>query len=147
MGSIKNFGIIMLVPALMFGCSNSSDSSGPADPSLTYQIVAKNPLKYKGKRVKWIGQCGTGSFKKTGSGSVVANAVFVDPSTDFNVEIRAFSANGESEMDRFLFFGKTFWVTGTVVGTKKIKMTVGGHNEIELEVPELRYAKFESSTK
>jgi hypothetical protein len=147
MRSINNFVIVIIALTLMFGCSNSSNSSGPPDPSLTYEIVAKNPLEYKGKRVRWVGQCGSGTFKKKGNGSSVENAVFVDPSTNFNVEIRAFSANGESEMDRFSFFGKTFLVTGTIIGTKKIKMTVGGNNETELAVPELRYAKFELSPK
>lgn len=135
----------------IIGCSNSNNSSAPPDPSLTYEVVSKNPAKFNGKRVRWYGQFGGGgSYTKKGMGSIFEDVIFVDPNTDFGGRIHAFSANGESEKDQFsLMFdlmGKTFWVTGTLDGTSKIKMKGGGSQfSEEMEMPVLLDAQFELS--
>jgi hypothetical protein len=134
------------------GCLGDTDeSSRQPDPSLSFDVVAQNPQKYRGDRVRWYGQLIQGEVrgKTVGTGSVL-NAVFVDPSTDLRVTSRTFGVEAESHdsgMDLMLRFQEgPGWVTGTVGGTRKVKITVGPPPiEKEVEVPVLTDAKFEPS--
>lgn len=141
--SLIMIGIVIMLFFLETGCSNNPP--GPPDLTLTYEVVSKDPAKYKGKRVKWYGRCGSGSFEKKGAGTSVKDAVFLDPTTDFRVTVRAFSADGESEMEfgsfRSYLLSKPCWVIGTVAGTHKIHLE--GSQSIDMEVPVLHDAQFE----
>src|SRR6202035_5757995 len=44
-----------VVPADQAATANNTDlpKDGPGDPSLTYEVVRKDPVAYRGKRVTW----------------------------------------------------------------------------------------------
>lgn len=99
------------------GCSgSSSEFNAPPDPSLTYDMVVHDVAKYRGKRVRWIGQFAKGNVKDKalGKGSSL-DAVFVDTNTDLRVELRAFAVEAESEKGNIDFM---FEVQGKPVGDR-----------------------------
>lgn len=133
--------------ALAPGCS--SNLPGLPDPSLSYEVVAQDTAEYAGKRVRWYGKFLSGKVEKRGTGSSV-DAVFVDPSKDLRISLRAFAAEGKSDKDNItLMFDiqdKPLWVIGDVAGTRNVRITVGPPPvEKEVEVPVLRNAQFEQS--
>ena len=145
LSKVLRLAVILLV--LAEGCS--TNSSGPPDPSLTYEVVAQNVAQYRGKRVRWYGKFaeGKGKDNSIGKGSSL-DAVFVDPTTDLRVTLRAFAVEAESPKDNISFMfdisDKPCWVTGTVAGTRKKKITVGPPPvEKEVEIPLLQDAQFE----
>lgn len=131
--------------------SDSSALNTAPDATLTYDMVAQDVAKYRGKRVRWLGQFTGGRFKdKTPEKGTSFDAVFVDTNADLHVHLRAFAVQGESEKSshdlRLEIMDKPVWVTGTVAGTRHEKLTVGPPpEERELDIPLLESPRFEPS--
>ncbi len=149
MSPSKVLRVAAILLVLEVGCS--TNTSAPPDPSLSYEVVAQNVTQYRGKRVRWYGQfvSGKAKDKMIGKGSSLS-AVFVDPATDLRVALRAFAVEAESPKDNITFMfdvqGKPCWVTGTIAGSRKEKVTVGPPPiEKEVDIPLLRNAQFEQA--
>lgn len=150
--SLIMIGVLIMLFFLEVGCSNNPPD--PPDLTLTYDVVSKDPAKYKGKRVKWYGQpTGGGTFAKKGIGSSFKNQPFVDSTFGPGVPIKAFSASGVSEKEQVsLMFdlmemgqsGKSIWVTGTVNGTDKLYVRINDSRyQEEIKVLVLSNAQLE----
>jgi hypothetical protein len=118
---------------------------GAGDPALTFDVVAKDPTKYVGKRVVWP------ALATTGSGKEAAVAANPDAKDARKYKMYAVRFGTEKELQD-LFFADKAKITGTVAGTLKITYEVSGPGGEGKEkrteaVPLIVHPKLESGKK
>jgi hypothetical protein len=128
MKRILIFAAVTLTALVALSCSNSS---GPGDPALTYDLVKQDVNAYKGKRVRWYGR--QVSFESTGG---VTRATFANMKQwqtggdmqPFVVEIKSDRVPPELSGEG--------WVSGTVEGTRTVGITLGSPSGRESTRPQ-----------
>lgn len=133
---------LFMIQAESFGEEKKVDlpKEGRGDPALTYDVVAKDPAKYVGKRVVWPAMATTGSGKEA--------AVTSNPEATDARKYKMYAVQFEAEKElRDMFFAGKGRITGTVAGTQTITYEVSGPGGEGAEkkketVPLLVYPKF-----
>jgi hypothetical protein len=147
MASLAAACFLLLAGSASLGGDPKGDlpKDGPGDPALTYDVVAKDPSKYVGKRVVWPALATTGSGKEA--------AVAANPDAKDARKYKMYAVRFETEKElQDLFFADKAKITGTVAGTLKISYEVSGPGGEGKEkrtetVPLIVYPKVESQKK
>jgi hypothetical protein len=139
--------VLLLTCPASYGDDQQGDlpKEGSGDPALTYDVVAKEPAKYLGKRVVWP------ALATTGSGKEAAVAANPDATDARKYKMYAVRFGSEKELQD-LFFADRGKLTGTVAGTLTITYEVSGpggegQEKRKETVPLLVHTKFESDKK
>ena len=128
MKRILNFAAVTLMALVVLSCSNSS---GPGDPALTYDLVKQDVNAYKGKRVRWYGR--QVSFESKGG---VARATFANMKQwQSGGDMQPFVVQIDSDRVPPELSGEG-WVSGTIEGTHTVGITLGSPSGRETTNPQ-----------